>query len=82
VAPERFGVDDGSVIRVLLADDNAIVRGGVGAMLAREPDIEVVATAEDRDQLLAAADEFLPQVLVTDIRMPPSFQREGYRRGA
>jgi class 3 adenylate cyclase/DNA-binding NarL/FixJ family response regulator len=77
VAPELHGTDDRRVITVLLADDNAIVRAGVGAMLSREPDIEVVATAEDRDQLLAAADRFVPQVLVTDIRMPPSFQREG-----
>ncbi len=65
------------MITVLLADDNAIVRAGVGALLGREPDIDVVATAEDLDQLLAAADRLLPQVLVTDIRMPPNFQREG-----
>ena len=65
------------VITVLLADDNAIVRAGVSAMLSREADIDVVATAEDRDGLLAAADKHVPQVLVTDIRMPPRFQQEG-----
>ena len=65
------------MITVLLADDNAIVRAGVGAMLSREADIDVVATAEDKDSLLVAADKHLPQVLVTDIRMPPNFQQEG-----
>ena len=71
---------DGSidgVITVFLADDNVIVREGVRALLALEPDLDVVGTADDYDSLIAGAEAAAPQVLVTDIRMPPSFQSEG-----
>jgi class 3 adenylate cyclase/FixJ family two-component response regulator len=64
-------------ITVVLADDNLIVRSGVRALLAREPDLEILGEASDHPELLAAAAEHEPQVVVTDIRMPPSFQREG-----
>jgi len=64
-------------ITVFLADDNVIVREGVRALLAIEPDLEVVGTAGDYDELIAGATAAEPQVLVTDIRMPPAFQREG-----
>jgi len=69
-------VADG-VITVVLADDNLIVRAGVRALLAREPDVEVVGEASDHPELIAAAMEHQPQVVVSDIRMPPTFQREG-----
>src|SRR5258708_16934711 len=64
-------------ITVFLADDNVIVREGVRALLAIEPDFEIVGTAGDYDELIAGATAAAPQVLVTDIRMPPAFQREG-----
>ena len=64
-------------ISVFLADDNLIVREGVRALLDIEPDIEVVGMAEDYDGLVAGAEAGAPQVVVTDIRMPPHFQREG-----
>ena len=64
-------------ITVFLADDNVIVREGVRALLALEADLDVVGTADDYDSLLAGAEAAAPQVLVTDIRMPPSFQQEG-----
>ena len=64
-------------ITVFLADDNVIVREGVRALLALEADLDVVGTADDYDSLIAGAEAAAPQVLVTDIRMPPSFQREG-----
>src|SRR3989442_10578608 len=67
----------GDRITVFLADDNVIVREGVRALLALEPDLEVVGTAGDYDELIAGAGAAAPQVLVTDIRMPPAFQREG-----
>jgi class 3 adenylate cyclase/ActR/RegA family two-component response regulator len=67
----------GGRITVLLADDNLIVREGVRALLGTEPDFDVVAVAADYDELVARAEEFVPQVLVTDIRMPPNFQSEG-----
>lgn len=64
-------------ITVFLADDNLIVREGVRALLALEPDLSIVGTAADYDELLDGATAANPQVLVTDIRMPPSFQSEG-----
>ncbi|MDQ3147472.1 MAG: response regulator [Actinomycetota bacterium] len=66
-----------NTITVFLADDNLIVRMGVRALLAREDDFEVVGEAADYDELLAGAVAAAPQVLVSDIRMPPTFQREG-----
>jgi class 3 adenylate cyclase/DNA-binding NarL/FixJ family response regulator len=64
-------------ISVFLADDNLIVREGVRALLAIEPDFEVVGTAADYDELVTGAGKLAPQVVVTDIRMPPTFQQEG-----
>lgn len=64
-------------LSVFLADDNLIVREGVRALLALEADLEVVGTAADYDTLVAGAEELAPQVVVTDIRMPPNFSQEG-----
>jgi class 3 adenylate cyclase/CheY-like chemotaxis protein len=64
-------------ISVLLADDNLLVRTGVKTLLRFSPGVDVVGEAADFDELLRAADELTPQVVVTDIRMPPSFQQEG-----
>lgn len=64
-------------LRVFLADDNLLVRTGVRALLARQADLEVVGEAEDYDGLVAGAEALHPDVVVTDIRMPPTFQREG-----
>jgi class 3 adenylate cyclase/ActR/RegA family two-component response regulator len=66
-----------SRITVLLADDNLIVREGVRAIIEMEDDLEVVGTAGDYPELIATAEQNVPQVVVTDIRMPPTFQREG-----
>jgi len=68
---------DGSPISVFLADDNLIVREGVRALLDMEDDIEVVGVAGDFDGLVDGAEAANPNVVVTDIRMPPRFQREG-----
>ncbi len=64
-------------ISVFLADDNVIVREGVRALLGMESDMDVVGVAGDYDELVDGATSLAPQVLVTDIRMPPSFQQEG-----
>ena len=64
-------------ITVFLADDNLLVREGVRALLALEPDLRVVGTAADYHELIRGAEDTAPQVIVTDIRMPPAFQREG-----
>ena len=64
-------------ITVFLADDSVIIREGVRAMLARDVDVEIVGVAEDYDELVAGASSTAPDVVVSDIRMPPNFQREG-----
>lgn len=69
--------DERTAISVLLADDNVIVREGVRALLARVRDVEVIAVADDLPSLVAAAIEHEPDVVVSDIRMPPDFQSEG-----
>ena len=68
---------DDHQIRVFLADDNLIVREGVRALLRTAPDIEVIGVAGSFQELLDGAEKAAPQVLVTDIRMPPNFEREG-----
>ena len=68
---------EGDRITVFLADDNTLVREGVKALLSIEKDIEVVGTAEDYDGLVEGATAAHPQVVVSDIRMPPNFQDEG-----
>ena len=69
-------------ISVVLADDNLLVREGVRALLNRADDLDVVGVGADYDELVAAAIEHTPQVVVTDIRMPPSFNREGIEAAA
>jgi len=64
-------------IDVFLADDNLIVREGVRALIERNADLRVVGVAADYDGVVAGCADFEPQVLVTDVRMPPSFHREG-----
>ena len=64
-------------ITVFLADDNLIVREGVRALLSTNPIIDVLGVAADYDELVAGAEETNPNVVVTDIRMPPNFAREG-----
>jgi class 3 adenylate cyclase/DNA-binding NarL/FixJ family response regulator len=64
-------------IRVVLGDDNVLVREGVRALLGATDGIEVVGVAEDAPTLLAATFEHQPDVVVTDIKMPPNFQLEG-----
>jgi len=68
---------DSTRIDVFLADDNLIVREGVRALIERHDDLRVVGVAADYDGLVEGARLAEPHVLVTDIRMPPSFQREG-----
>lgn len=62
---------------MLLADDSLIVREGLRALLGMTDDVKVVGVAGDYEELVARAEELAPQVIVTDIRMPPTFQREG-----
>jgi len=66
-------------IRVVLADDHLIVREGVLRLLDTQAGIEIAAACGDLDSLLAAVDAEAPDVVVTDIRMPPSNTDEGIR---
>jgi DNA-binding NarL/FixJ family response regulator len=58
------------VIRVLLADDDALVRGGLRALLGAEDDIDVVCEAADGRQAVSRARELQPDVVLMDVRMP------------
>jgi class 3 adenylate cyclase/DNA-binding NarL/FixJ family response regulator len=64
-------------IRVVLGDDNVLVREGVRALLGLSDDIEVVGVADDAPSLMEAVATHQPDVVVTDIKMPPNFQLEG-----
>ncbi|GGI07175.1 DNA-binding response regulator [Egicoccus halophilus] len=57
-------------LRVVLAEDQGMVRGAFASLLELEPDVEVVASVEDGDAALAAVDAHGPDVLLTDIEMP------------
>jgi DNA-binding NarL/FixJ family response regulator len=64
-------------IRIVLADDHYLVREGIRRLLETEPDLEVAAVCGDLDSLLAAVDAERPDVVITDIRMPPGGVDEG-----
>ena len=66
-------------IRIVVAEDNYLVREGVRRLLDSRPEFEVAAVCEDLDSLLAAVDAEAPDVLLTDIRMPPDNRDEGIR---
>ena len=63
-------MDDTAPIRVVIADDHALVLEGVRAVLATEPGLRVVATATDGERMLEAARRLRPDVAVIDLRMP------------
>lgn len=66
-------------IRVVFGEDNTLVREGVQRLLEPEPDIEVVAVCSDLPSLDQAIEEHQPEVVLTDIRMPPTNLDEGIR---
>jgi DNA-binding NarL/FixJ family response regulator len=64
-------------VRVALADDSLLIREGIEQMLASEPEIELVASCADVDELLDAVARENVDVVLTDIRMPPTMTDEG-----
>jgi DNA-binding NarL/FixJ family response regulator len=66
-------------IRLVLAEDHYLVREGILRLLEGRPDLEVAAVCGDLDSLLAAVEAERPDVVVTDIRMPPGDADEGIR---
>jgi DNA-binding NarL/FixJ family response regulator len=69
-------------IRVVLAEDNYLVREGVRQLIDTQPELELAAVCEDLDSLLRAVDEQHPDVVLTDIRMPPTNTDEGLQVAA
>ena len=66
-------------IRLVLAEDNYLVREGVRRLIETDDDLELAAVCEDYDSLLAAVEAEKPDVVLTDIRMPPTGTDEGVR---
>jgi len=67
------------VLRIVFAEDNYLVREGTVALLAEAGEVEIVGTAADFDELLAAVASLEPDAVLTDIRMPPTGSDEGIR---
>jgi DNA-binding NarL/FixJ family response regulator len=68
---------DAALLRIVVADDSYLVREALGHMLDSDPRVDLVAICEDGRSLAETVDAELPDVVVTDIRMPPSGDFEG-----
>ena len=66
-------------VRIVLAEDNYLVREGVSKLIDTQDDLDVVAVCADYDSLLESTTAEVPDVVVTDIRMPPTGTDEGIR---
>jgi DNA-binding NarL/FixJ family response regulator len=69
-------------LRLVIADDHYLVREGMRRLCETQPDVEVAAVASDLEELLAAVEAEAPDVVVTDIRMPPTSTDEGIQAAA
>jgi DNA-binding NarL/FixJ family response regulator len=76
-APPEARVTVRRSTRVVVADDSYLVREAVARLLEGDDGIDLVATCADRDALLRAVESERPDVVVTDIRMPPTNTDEG-----
>jgi DNA-binding NarL/FixJ family response regulator len=66
-------------LRIVVAEDNLLVREGIIRLLSTAPDFEVVASCDNYDTVVAAVEQVDPDVVLTDIRMPPTSTDEGIR---
>lgn len=66
-------------LRVVIAEDNLLMREGIRSVLRLEEDVDVVGECGDYDALIDAVEQYEPDVVITDIRMPPSMTDEGIR---
>ena len=77
---------DGGKIRILIVDDQSLLRRGLAALLNRNPDMEVVGEASNGEEALRVAAEVNPDVILMDVRMPVmdgvAATRELTRRGS
>jgi DNA-binding NarL/FixJ family response regulator len=69
-------------LRVVIAEDNLLVREGIERLLGVQEGIEVVASCGSYDELMTSVAEHTPDVVLTDIRMPPTGTDEGVRAAA
>lgn len=65
------------VKRIVVAEDSLLMREGITSVLALDPDLELVASCGDFNELMDAVDQHEPDVVVTDVRMPPTQGDEG-----
>jgi len=65
------------MVRVVFAEDNYLVREGTAALLNSSDEVDLIGTASALDELLTAVEEHMPEVVLTDIRMPPTNTTEG-----
>ena len=70
------------MLKVVIAEDNALLRDGLVRLIDAQDDMSVAASCADLPALLAAVDEHRPEVVVTDIRMPPTGTDEGIQAAA
>ena len=73
----RYRTHGMASIRVVLAEDNALLREGISRIIDGEPDLDLVGRAADLPELLELIEDTSPDVVVTDIRMPPTGTDEG-----
>lgn len=66
-------------LRLVLAEDNALLRDGLARLIRSQPDLELAGVAADFGQLIEITDKEQPDVVITDIRMPPTSTDEGIR---
>ncbi len=78
----RYDRDAMGTIRVALAEDNVLLREGISRLVGANDEFELVGVASDLPQLLAVIGEQAPDVVVTDIRMPPTGTDEGIKAAA
>jgi DNA-binding NarL/FixJ family response regulator len=71
------GTSDGGVLRVVVADDSYLVREALGHLLDTDPRVDLIARCQDGEELERVVAAELPDVVVTDIRMPPGGDDEG-----
>ncbi len=81
-AAARYDHRSMATIRVALAEDNVLLREGISRLVSANEDFELVGVAADLPQLLRVVSEHAPDVVVTDIRMPPTGTDEGIQAAA
>jgi DNA-binding NarL/FixJ family response regulator len=79
VANDPAAYRRGTALRVVIAEDSYLVREGLSHLLAKSPELDVVAVCEDTYSLLEAIERDSPDVVLSDIRMPPFREKEGIR---